>query len=95
MPLYDFECKACGRRFEELVFEGDGNPPCPGCGCTDVYQLPASPSPKPTNPFPYKVGPVNQAFVNNVKRIQSGQGPSCGGQCGTGACPHAQAASDD
>ena len=46
MPLYDFECKACGRRFEELVFEGDGNPPCPGCGCTDVYQLPASPSPK-------------------------------------------------
>ena len=47
MPLYDFECKACGRRFEELVFDGDANPPCPVCGCTDVYQLPASPSPKP------------------------------------------------
>ena len=47
MPLYDFECKACGRRFEELVFDGDANPPCPVCGCTDVYQLPASPSPMP------------------------------------------------
>lgn len=30
MPLYEFECRDCGRRFEALV--RDATPPCcPGC----------------------------------------------------------------
>jgi putative FmdB family regulatory protein len=31
MPLYEFECRRCGRRFEELVRLGE-LPACPGCG---------------------------------------------------------------
>ena len=31
MPLFDFECEACGDRFEELAPVGE-RPRCPGCG---------------------------------------------------------------
>ena len=30
MPLYDFKCRACGHRFEELVRVGEV-PECPKC----------------------------------------------------------------
>jgi putative FmdB family regulatory protein len=30
MPLYEFKCKACGHRFEELVRLGE-TPECPKC----------------------------------------------------------------
>jgi len=34
MPLYEYECRACGSRFEELEsFEDRGKPHrCPSCG---------------------------------------------------------------
>ena len=33
MPLYEFECPACGRVFEELCRTVDtGQAPCPACG---------------------------------------------------------------
>lgn len=33
MPLYEFECPACGRVFEELCRTVDtGHAPCPACG---------------------------------------------------------------
>ena len=35
MPLYDFDCKACGRRFEALVRTGSV-PACPSCQSTDL-----------------------------------------------------------
>jgi putative FmdB family regulatory protein len=31
MPLYEFKCRACGRKFEELVRLGE-TPKCPNCG---------------------------------------------------------------
>ena len=31
MPLYEFDCRDCGARFEELVPAG-GSAPCPACG---------------------------------------------------------------
>jgi putative FmdB family regulatory protein len=31
VPLYDFLCRSCGARFEELV-PVDRVPPCPSCG---------------------------------------------------------------
>jgi putative FmdB family regulatory protein len=31
MPLYEFECEACGERFEELTGL-DGSAACPRCG---------------------------------------------------------------
>jgi putative FmdB family regulatory protein len=31
VPIYEFECGACGERFEELVPAGE-DAPCPACG---------------------------------------------------------------
>lgn len=32
MPIYEYECRACGRRFEVLQRVGDAaKPPCPEC----------------------------------------------------------------
>jgi putative FmdB family regulatory protein len=39
MPIYEFECDACGARFEELVRSGAAPPPCPSCGAVDVRRL--------------------------------------------------------
>ena len=38
MPLYEFECQACGARFEELVPPG-GTAPCPACGGDAVRRV--------------------------------------------------------
>ncbi len=33
MPIYEYECRNCGRRFEKLVKSGEKVcPPCPDCG---------------------------------------------------------------
>jgi putative FmdB family regulatory protein len=32
MPIYEFECEACGTRFEELVAGGTEHQACPACG---------------------------------------------------------------
>ena len=38
MPLYDFKCRACGHRFEELVRVGEV-PECPKCHDTAPERL--------------------------------------------------------
>ncbi len=38
MPLYDFKCRECGKKFEELVRLGD-TPVCPKCGAADTERL--------------------------------------------------------
>jgi len=41
VPLFDFECRACGREFEALVRPVDPPPACPSCGAKDlIKQLP-------------------------------------------------------
>jgi len=35
MPIYEFECRECGARFEELTRVG-GAAPCPQCKSSDV-----------------------------------------------------------
>ena len=35
MPLYEFDCAACGARFEEIVAAGC-TAPCPACGGEQV-----------------------------------------------------------
>lgn len=40
MPIYEYECADCGRKFEVLVKIGEKNPPlCPGCGKNRTYRL--------------------------------------------------------
>lgn len=83
MPLFDFECEDCGKVFDELLFEEDEDdlPFCPACGSARTKRLLSVPGPVKKNPFPYKIGPVNQAFVDNVRRnearIARGEKPAC------------------
>ncbi len=89
MPLFDFECEDCGKHFEELLFDDDDPMPCcPVCNSAKTRRLLTMPSPLKKNPFPYKVGPVNQAWVNNVKRAEAmaAAGKSPCGSCTS--CSH-------
>jgi putative FmdB family regulatory protein len=39
MPLYEFECDACGRRFEELIRMNERRrPKCPKCKGANVHK---------------------------------------------------------
>lgn len=38
MPLYDFECRQCGERFEARV-DPDERPNCPACGRPEVERV--------------------------------------------------------
>jgi putative FmdB family regulatory protein len=44
MPLYDFECAACGERFEELIAAGEAAA-CPACGEPGARRLYSQVSP--------------------------------------------------
>jgi putative FmdB family regulatory protein len=45
MPLYEFECEACKKRFERIQKFTDPNPePCPACGKGPIRKLPSSPA---------------------------------------------------
>ena len=35
MPIYGYDCNACGHEFETLVRSSD-TPACPSCGSTDL-----------------------------------------------------------
>lgn len=43
MPIYDFQCRACGRQFEELVKLGE-IPNCPACDSNDLKRLVSLPA---------------------------------------------------
>ncbi len=45
MPIYEFECEGCERRFEELVGAAAADPACPECGSGRTRRLlsPVSP----------------------------------------------------
>lgn len=38
MPIYEFSCQDCGKKFEELVFD-ETIPPCPECGSHKTKKL--------------------------------------------------------
>ena len=43
MPIYDYECKKCGHRFEYLhKASADAAPACPECGAEDAAKMPTS-----------------------------------------------------
>jgi putative FmdB family regulatory protein len=44
MPLFDYQCQACGHRFEALVRSGD-TPACPECASTALDKCLSSISP--------------------------------------------------
>jgi putative FmdB family regulatory protein len=38
MPIYEYDCRACGHHFDALVRKGDV-PACPECKSTDLERL--------------------------------------------------------
>jgi putative FmdB family regulatory protein len=38
MPLFEYECRGCGKRFEYLTRDGP-SPACPGCHGADLQKL--------------------------------------------------------
>lgn len=70
MPLYDFECRKCHHRFEDLVSSAAAAR-CPKCETADVEQLLSA----------FAVG----GSSSNKEAVQGGCG-SCGDPRGPGAC---------
>jgi putative FmdB family regulatory protein len=45
MPIYEFQCTACGHRFDELMRLSDPDPAaCPACGAAQVQRQVTAPS---------------------------------------------------
>ncbi len=38
MPIYEYECRGCGSRFEKIVY-GSTQPACPSCNSADLERL--------------------------------------------------------
>ncbi len=36
MPIYEYECRGCGHRFEFLLLPSSAAPACPSCNSTDL-----------------------------------------------------------
>ncbi len=43
MPLYEYQCRQCGERFEALVM-GSRQPVCPNCGSKDLEKAFSAPA---------------------------------------------------
>lgn len=39
MPIHDYQCQVCKRRFELLVMPNREDPVCPKCGSSDLSRL--------------------------------------------------------
>lgn len=67
MPIYEFECEGCGRRFEELVSSAGARLDCPECGSSSTRRLLSAPAtPK---------GPT----ANQRRRMEDARGIDRGG----------------
>jgi putative FmdB family regulatory protein len=38
MPIYEYQCRSCGSRFEKIVY-GNNQPACPSCSSADLERL--------------------------------------------------------
>jgi putative FmdB family regulatory protein len=65
MPMYEFDCDACGERFEDLVPAGTETIECRLCGSSETHRVLSVPG------APWKlvktVGAARQQEVRNAK----------------------------
>ncbi len=45
MPMYEFDCRKCGTRFEALVPLGTASLNCTACGSPETHRVMSSPGP--------------------------------------------------
>ena len=65
MPIFEYECRACGHEFEQLVRAGDV-PACPSCQATDLEKLLSLPTMNSAEISKANVAKARQA----AKRVQ-------------------------
>jgi putative FmdB family regulatory protein len=76
MPIYEFECAACGERFEEIMApEDEAAPACPACGKGPSRKLLSAGNVRPQG-IPKGSGGFEPPACN--------PGPGGCGGCGTG-----------
>ena len=46
MPIYEYACRSCSRKFEVLIRGTSATPACPECSSTDLERLLSLPSVK-------------------------------------------------
>ena len=78
MPTYDFQCTACGQRFEARLtmaaYSAGTRPSCPGCG-----------SPRPARSFRASINvATGRSGLASSRDFSSCETPP--GGCGTGSC---------
>lgn len=39
MPIYEYQCAACGHRFERIMKSGAEAPACPACSATETKKI--------------------------------------------------------
>jgi len=62
MPIYEYECRGCGHRFEELVL-GTSKPACPACRGADLERL--------LSPFMASSEGTRQSNLNTARKQQA------------------------
>lgn len=64
MPIYEFDCAACGERFEDIVPAGTEATGCPACGAEGAKRVWVS----PPAPVPRLVMTPRQDRAMQIKR---------------------------
>jgi putative FmdB family regulatory protein len=77
MPLYEYTCLGCSKRFEALVL-GPARPACPACGGHDLEKL--------ISTFAVGTGGGRAASASGTPRETGGSCGSCGDPRGPGSC---------
>ena len=72
MPLFEYECRGCGRHFEYLTRDGQ-SPSCPACKGSDLQKL-------------LSVFAVSGGSAEKFASPAGGPCGSCGDPRGPGAC---------
>jgi putative FmdB family regulatory protein len=72
MPVFEYECRGCGRRFEYLVLHSSPAAECPTCGRRDLEQLISlcAVSSETTRQMNLSAAHQKAAAVRNEKRHQ-------------------------
>jgi putative FmdB family regulatory protein len=78
MPLFEYECRACGKRFEYLTREGQA-PTCPACQAVDLQRL--------QSVFAAQSSTPAKSFSDRPMQASAGGAcGACGDPRGPGAC---------
>ncbi len=77
MPLYEYVCRKCLKRFEALVL-GSNRPACPGCRSADLEKL--------FSTFAVGTGDGRGARPTGAPGQAAGACGSCGDPRGPGSC---------